>query len=335
MNGNCCVTLQITLAPTDLPHAKHIVPHQLRQWAGQVDDILFIVDLHRSRGRYSEGWKERLPGLRLLIEECCAKYAHAHAQDVDYSPEVAAILSSLFFGGQPLPAKDWNGGPFYSYFFGLYAPKHNYVFHMDSDMMYGGGSQTWVTEAVQLLTERPDVLICSPLPGPPTADGRLRSQLLEPEPFSSLAFRSPKLSWRHFLMDRNRFYSHIKRLSLTEPPRRRIWQALADGNPPYDFAEEIVSHAMSKQGLLRIEFLGSDPGTWSVHPPYRSKLFYDRLPTLIRQIETGEIPESQRGDHDLNDSMIDWTDARKSLWKRGVNHLRLLIEHANMRVLGT
>jgi hypothetical protein len=29
------VTLQISLAPTDLPHAVHIVTHQLRQWAAQ------------------------------------------------------------------------------------------------------------------------------------------------------------------------------------------------------------------------------------------------------------------------------------------------------------
>src|ERR671922_3024328 len=84
MSTNFGVTLQISLAPTDLPHATHILPHQLRQWAGQVDEILLIVDLHQSCGRFSEGWKERLPGLRLLINACCAKYPNAHSLDVDY-----------------------------------------------------------------------------------------------------------------------------------------------------------------------------------------------------------------------------------------------------------
>src|SRR5205807_576517 len=139
---------------------------------------------------------------------------------------------------------DWNGGPFYSYFFGLHAAKHQYVFHMDSDMMYGGGSSTWIAEALHLLAERPDALVCSPLPGPPTTDGRLRSQVLEPEPHTSLAFRSRALSTRLFLLDRNRFASRIKQLPLTQPPRRRIWQALAEGNPPYELPEVIFSRAM-------------------------------------------------------------------------------------------
>src|SRR5438874_10221326 len=44
------VTLQISLAPNDLPHAVHTVPHQLRQLAGQVDEIDPTLDLHRSGG---------------------------------------------------------------------------------------------------------------------------------------------------------------------------------------------------------------------------------------------------------------------------------------------
>lgn len=320
------VTLQINLAPTDLPHARYILPHQLRQWAGQVDEVLLVVDLHQSRGRFAEGWKERLPGLRLLIDECCTQYAHAHARDVDYSDEIAARLGALFFGGKSVPVKDWNGGPFYSYFFGLYAAKYDYVFHMDSDMMYGGGSSTWITEAVQLLTERADVLLCSPLPGPPTADGSLRSQTLEPEAYPPLAFRDSRLSTRHFLFDRNRFYARIKHLPLTPAPSFRAWQALIERNPPYDLPEVIFSRAMSEHGLLRMQFLGNDPGMWSLHPLYRPQTFYDRLPTLIQQIEAGAIPEAQRGCHDLNESMIDGADSKNPLWDRAIKHLKVVLQ---------
>lgn len=326
MNIHSGVTLQINLAPTDLPHAKYTLPHQLRQLAEQVDEVLLVVDLHQSRGRYAEGWKERLPGLRHLIDECCVRYSHVHSQDVDYSDEAAAAMSALYFGGQPIPTKDWIGAPFYAYFYGLYAAKHNYIFHMDSDMMYGGGSTTWVAEAVQLLTERPDVLICNPLPGPPTADGSLRSQVLEPELYSSLAYRSPSLSTRLFLMDRDRFYSRIKQLPLLPQTRHRVWRALVEGQPPYQSVEVIFKEAMAEHGLYRIDFLGSDPGLWSVHPPFRSKLFYDRLPILIQQIETGDVPEAQRGCHDMNDSMVDWTSARKPLWKRAAKRMKLVVD---------
>src|SRR5260370_20260193 len=105
------VTLQINLAPTDLPHARYILPHQLRQWAGQVDEVLLVVDLHQSQGRFSEGGTERLPGLRQLIETCCAHYPHAHTLDVDYSERAAASIAEMFFCGAPVPVKDWEGGP--------------------------------------------------------------------------------------------------------------------------------------------------------------------------------------------------------------------------------
>ena len=326
MNTTTGVTLQINLAPTDLPHARYILPHQLRQWAEQVNEVLLVVDLHQSKGRFSEGWQERLPGMRLLIDEYCAKYANVRSLEVDYSPKVAASIGTQFFGGKPVPAKDWNGGPFYSYFFGLYAATHDYIFHMDSDMMYGGGNSTWVAEAIQLLTERPDVLICSPIPGPPTEDGRLRSQSLAIEPYSSLAFRSPALSSRHFFLDRKHFRSRIQQLPLTQPPRRRVWQAQLEGKPPYNLPEVIFSQAMSAHDLVRIEFLGNAPGMWSIHPPYRSQLFYERLPTLIQQIETGDIPEAQRGCHDMNESMINWASTQKPLQQRIAKHLKLALQ---------
>jgi hypothetical protein len=332
MSPQSGVSLQISLAPTDLAHASHILPHQLRQWASQVDEVLLVLDLHQSAGRFSDGWREQLAGLRHLMDECCAEYAHARTLDVDYSPGAARNVASTFFAGQPVPAKDWNGSAFYSYFFGLYAAQHDYVFHMDSDMMYGGGSSTWVAEAVQLLRERRDVLICSPLPGPPTLDGQVRSQTLRPEPHTSRAFRSERFSTRVFLLDRGRFHTRIGPLPLTQPLRYRVWQARAEGNPPYDFPETILSRAIRTRGLVRIEFLGSPPGMWSLHPPHRSALFYARLPRLIEKIEAGEVPDAQRGDHDVNDSMIDWTSARKSSPRRLGDHLALMLRNAARRM---
>jgi hypothetical protein len=50
-------TLQINLTPTDLLHLIHILPHQLRQFGGQVDEMLLTVDLHQSRGRFGTDGK--------------------------------------------------------------------------------------------------------------------------------------------------------------------------------------------------------------------------------------------------------------------------------------
>ncbi|MUG94048.1 hypothetical protein F7734_17285 [Scytonema sp. UIC 10036] len=321
MRSNHGVTLQINLAPSDWLHAKYTLPHQLRQLAQQVDEILLTLDLHRSPGRFSEGWQERLPKIQNLIQECCTQYPHVHLKEVDYSPKVVANVSDMFFGGLPIPPKDFRGGPFYSYFFGLYSAQHNYIFHLDSDLMFGGGSSTWIAEAIDLLNQRPNVLVCGPLPGPPTADGQLRSQVAETEPYDSPAFRFSSLSSRYFLLDRNRFTSLVKKLPLKYAPIRGIIKALVEGNYPYNLPEKIFTEAMLENSLYRIEFLGKQTGMWSLHPPYRSKNFYDCLPELIQRVESGDIPEAQRGVHDVNDSLVDWSSAKEALkknrwWKR-------------------
>jgi len=323
MNTNSGVTLQINLAPSDWLHAKYILPHQLRQWTKQVDEVLLTLDLHRSKGRFAEGWEERRPKMQRLIQECCVQYPNVRLQEVDYSPKVVAQVSAMFFGGRSIPPKDFRGGPFYAYFFGLYAAKHNCVFHLDSDMMFGGGSSTWIAEAIGLLKERPDLLFCAPLPGPPTADGQLRSQVAQSEshPSLGLAFRFSSLSTRIFLLDRDRFTAKIQQLPLTYTSVRGIIKALIEGNYPYALPEEIFTQAMLKHSLLRVDFLGKSPGMWSIHPPYRSENFYQQLPEIIHKIETGNIPEAQRGDCDINESLVDWTSAKTALkqnrwWKR-------------------
>jgi hypothetical protein len=273
--------------------------------------------------------------MRRLLDRCCSEYDHARVLEVDYSPGVSERLGAEFFDGRPIPRKAFLGGPFYSYFFGLDAVSHNYVLHADADMMYGGGSQTWIAEAIDLLKERPDVVFCSPLPGPPTDTAELRSQTLEREPHTSLAFRAHEVSTRIFFMDMERFRSRMAGLTVTRPPFVAWLRAVVDGHPARLDFETIYSRAMVARGLLRVDFLGSEPGMWSVHPPYRSARFYERLPGLIEEIESGRIPEAARGHHDVHDSMVDWSDARRlidPLWRRALKHQRLLVRNVTGRL---
>ena len=335
MSSNAGVTFVINLAPPDLPVAQDTLPHQLRQWGSQVDEILLVLDLHQSNGKYGEGWEGKLPSMRRLLEDCCKKYPHARSLEVDYSPAVNERLGVKFFDGSPLPPKAYLGGPFYSYFFGLDAVSHDYVLHADSDMMYGGGSQFWIDEAIELLRERPDVLFCSPLPGPPTDDGELRSQTLAREPYTSLAFRAHQVSTRIFFTDMQRFRNRMAGLTVTRPPCVAWLRAVIDGHPPRLDFETIYSRAIVARGFVRVDFLGDSPGMWSVHPPYRSPLFYERLHSLIEEIESGQIPEAARGHHDVHDSMVDWTSARRltdPLWRRAVKHQRLLTRNVAGRL---
>ncbi|HEY7976458.1 MAG TPA: hypothetical protein VID72_14010, partial [Ktedonobacterales bacterium] len=109
------------------------------------------------------------------------------------------------------------------------------------------------------------------------------------------------------------------------PNQMRIWQARFEGNPPFALPEEILSRLLAQRRLLRVDVLGDAPGMWSLHPPYRTAAFYQRLPELLAQIEAGDVPEGQRGAHDLNGSMIDWSSAQAPRWRRIARHARLAL----------
>ncbi len=312
------VTLQISLAPTDYWHACVLLPHQLRAWRSQTAEVLLSVDLHRSAGRFAARWNEGRDRLTAFLQTL----EGVRVVPVDYGAAAMARVAAEFFGGQSIPAKDFRGGPYYSYFYGLAEARHPHVLHADSDMFFGGGSPTWLAEATGHMERHPEVLFAAPLPGPPAPDGRLRSQKAEAEPGAEHTFRFDTMSTRLFLVDRRRFQKSVGALPPRRPPAlRNNLKALIEGNPPADLPEHLFTSAMRARGLVRREFLGAAPGMWSLHPPYRCADFYDKLPELVRRVEAGDVPEAQRGDHDINDSLVDWSEARAALagnrwWKR-------------------
>jgi len=310
------VTFQVNLAPADFPHARHTLPHQLRQWSSQVDEFLLTTDLHRVRhGHFGEGWAERRAPLAALIADCAAQFPNIRALDVDYGAAAAGRVSEAFFRGRPVPSKDLRGAPIYPYYFGLEAARNDFVIHIDSDMMFGGGSQTWVQEALDLFTVDPNVLTCSPLAGPPTADGTLPGQPAATKyewlPTGlNFNFKFNWFSTRIFALSKRRFRDRIGGVEPRRPELRGAIRAALQGNPIADLAENVFSDAMVAAQMYRVDFLGTGNGMWSLHPPYRSAAFYEQLPELIARIESGDVPDAQRGYYDINDALFDWSSAR-------------------------
>jgi hypothetical protein len=316
------VTLEITVAPVDLPVAEHTIPHQLRQFGDQVAEIQFTLDLHKSRGRYGAAAEERRPRLEALLRELCEQHPHARVEVVDYRPEANRAVGERFFGGRKVPAKHHYGGPIYSYFYGWHAARHDLVFHLDCDMLFGGGSPTWVEEAVGLLRARDDALLVSPFPGPPPAAGLSDEMLrrhvgstgraprqLESDP---LAYALPTASTRLFLFDRVEFVERLGPLPLARPRVRSFGRAVLEGHQPYELPEATITKLMARHGLWRVDLLGAGSGMWSLHPALRSDEFLAALPDLVLRVEEGDVPEEQRGDYDVNDSMVDWSSARRA-----------------------
>ena len=306
------VTLQISLAPSDYRLAQQVLPHQIRTWRGQVAEILLTIDRHRSAGRFADGWTEGRDNILALAHSI----EGARIVEVNYGAPAAHAVAKEFFGGQHVPAKDHRGGPYYSYFFGLHAASHRHVLHCDADMMFGGGSATWLAEACALLEKEPDVFVTAPLPGAPALDGRLTELRGKRLAGSNLAYDFPEMSSRVFLFDRERFQMRIGALRPKMAPLRGLLLALLEGNTPRELPERLLTAAMAQHGLRRVDFLGAAPGMWTLHPPYRCADFYQKLPELIRLVETGDLPDAQLGLHDVGDSLVDWSEARAQLTQR-------------------
>jgi hypothetical protein len=361
--------LQINMAPLDIRYISQTLPHQLRMLGGQVDEIQFTLDTHHSGGtRYStENHAEKLSELRRYLESVCKAVPEASVVEVDYSQSSISAVARAFTGGDFVPKKAWNGSPFHAYLYGVLRARNDYVFHIDSDMLFGGGSQRWVAEAIDLLDRNKNVLACYPLGGPPRQDGQLTKKtatwadgwLNGHTSYSSalqhFAYSYPDISTRMFILDRRRFVSGEFSIPLVRPKwlrmlkalifhtsrylavqdslflltltldRRRImspspraglsgWRRALESflieRSPYLALEDCLSILALTKGFRFIGFLGADGGLWSLHPPYRSERFYAELPNLIKRIESDDVPDDQRGDFLLNDSMLDWSDVR-------------------------
>lgn len=316
--------LQINMHPLDVRHVMLTLDHQLRVWGRQVERISITLDTQRSRsGRYRgadyEGSRDRLVTYLAARQ---AEHRHLEVVEVDYSPETRERVRRAYFKAETaVPPKAFDGGPFHAYFYGLMAANADYVVHMDSDMLFGGASQTWLAEAIDWLRHEPDALFVGPLPGPPRADGSLKdlhralagvSGIRAPERLAAdyPAYRFSSVSTRIFVLAQRRLDARVGSLGLVAPnARRRLRARLYGESAATAPAEEVLTEALARHRLSRIDFLGAGAGLYSLHPVYRSETFYRELPQLIARIETGDIPDGQRGDYDLNSSMIDWSEA--------------------------
>ncbi|HKT60272.1 MAG TPA: hypothetical protein VJQ46_09485 [Gemmatimonadales bacterium] len=297
------VSLQISLTPADLPDVRLVLPHQLRAWGAQVDEILCVVDAPPAQARH---YPARLEAVSDFLEGQRRSYPSLAWRLVDYSAEAFERVAQVFYRGHAVPAHDYRHRPIYSYLYSLLAATHDLVLHLDCDMMFGGGSQTWVAEAVERMTQRPDVVAGKPYPGPPRADGRPLSQRRPPvkESETPFAYRFSSFTCRVFLVDRRVFVERLAPLRDEWPPWQTALRALLRRRRPHATLEQVIGTAMRRHGQWRMDMLGHGAGMWTLHPHYRTARYRSVLPELIRMVEAGRVPEAQRGHYDLTDAML-------------------------------
>ncbi|WP_462267072.1 hypothetical protein [Mucilaginibacter sp.] len=312
------VSLQINLAPGDYRHARHLLQHQLNALQAQVDEIILTVDTQPGRGRFAEGWAAHKDMLNQFLKTEIEPQYRVKIVPVNYDAKVRQKVARYFLGDDDIPVKDFRGGPFYAYFFGLYTAANNLVFHLDSDILLGGRSQKWLSEALQYFNTDAACFLMAPLPGPPRHDDTLQAQQVIHQ-IAPFAWQLGGMSTRIFLIDKSKFCDN--KIIITKPSLRNQLKALVEGHDTADLPEHLIAAFIKRHHLKRIDFLGSGKGMWSLHPPYRTTVFYEQLPEIIKRVENNDLPQKQQGFYDLIDEVCDWTEAREKMkanrwWKK-------------------
>jgi hypothetical protein len=301
------VTLQINLAPPDISYITETLPHQLRTWAPQVGPIILTLDLRRPAGRqFGTRWDESIPRIRAFLGGLAEEWPQLGVSEVDYSRSARRAVADAFFGGAAVPLKDFRGGPYYSYFFGLSSVGTRFMLHLDADMMFGGRSATWTAEAAGTLSELAQVVFVNPFPGPPPPPGgRFVAQSQEATRIDDASYLFPHVSTRLFFADLPALQSRVCPLSPDRQPGTRVALAsLRRGQTNRALPEAVMSETMRQHGLRRLDLLGATPGMWAVHPVTRTPEYYAHLPELIARVEAGDVSPEQVGDYNLHDSML-------------------------------
>jgi hypothetical protein len=272
------VSLQINLAPGDYPHAKHMLKHRLDVLSGQVDEIILTVDTRHSKGRFAEGWEANKDLLNQFLSVGIQSQYKVKIVPVDYSAPAKKQVAEYFFGENNLPDKDFRGGPFYAYFFGIHTAKNNLVFHFGFGYVFRRRKPGMDQGGGQFFESEPSCFIISPLPGPPNNTDVLIDQHVVNK-IAPYIWQLNGMSTRILMMDKSRFKLH--KLTLTKPPVRGQVKAIMEGNSNADLPEHIISTYISRHNLKRIDFLGTGKGLWSLYPPYRTKVFMMTCQSLL------------------------------------------------------
>ena len=292
------VEVSILTCPHDTDFLGITVPHLINSLVGLNALRTLLVDWMPVTGHYSKIYPPRQEEKFMEIcDELVAMGCIDRVVRIPYDEKTVAALMDSAFQGKFRATHNIRGYPIYGSIYAVLSTKKRYLVHFDADMMiHQGGSKTWIEYGISLLDRHDDVGAVMPRSGPPTHSGipYQGSEKFEHDPRGFHSFSS--FSSRVYLIDVLKFRS----LHPVEPlwlGRRDKIRSFFDGRGQALSWESIITKAFRQKSLRRADLLNHD--SWSLHPPSRTKLFYDYLPDIIAAVEAGVYPPEQSGHYDL------------------------------------
>lgn len=274
------VSFTVNVCNSDAPYLEQTVRHMMRQLNFPFAERIATYDPGRQVGKYAE----RIQGSQTEVERILQKLLDDKVIDrvdvVPWTDEEQHRILMKYFGDESIDLKDFSGAPIYQYLYAMDACTGDYIFHVDSDMLfYRQGERSWIYDGLDLLQRESHVVVATPQGGPPQARNwleRLTGHSYAPKPESDWHHAS-FTSTRYFLMDVSRFRACLP-LQQSKP-----------GEP----LENSLSHTFTQKGYQRWSMNGYTH--WAIHPWRHDENYVRYLDDLIWAVENGIYPFKRTG----------------------------------------
>lgn len=274
------VSFTVNVCNSDAPFLGPTLRHMMRQLNYPFAERIATYDPGRQTGKYAE----RIQGSQTAVERILDTLLDEQVIDrVDVVPWTEAEQHRIllkYFGNEKIDLKDFSGAPIYQYLYALDACSGDYLFHVDSDMLFHRqGERSWIDEGIALLRAKPQAIVATPQGGPPQARNWL-------ERLTGISFERPArepwhpadfISTRKFLMDAARFRACL-------PLVKAI---------PGEPLENSLSHTCRLKGFQRWSMNGYRH--WTIHPWRHDENYVRYLDDLIWAVENGVTPFRRAG----------------------------------------
>lgn len=289
------LTVQINCTYNEIDMIKYTLPHHIRLFYDYSDSMIISIDnyFNKNQQKYKNIFIES-------IKKIIYKLDKIDIQEISYDKNSFIEVENFFSSNYNLPLHDYRGRPIYAYLYCILKSPSNYIFHLDSDMLFGGQAINWFEDAITIMKNNPNIITCSPLAGAPTTTGNINQNYLKKFNYNNInGFLFNHFSSRVFLIDKNSLFRKLTFIKTSN--LKKYFIALYKGHKPFLPLEDIISNYLKKELKYRLDFLGSSPGLYSIHPIIRGNLFINQLPKIIEFIENNNIKESFRGEYNLTD----------------------------------
>ena len=297
------VSLTINACRTDARFLGQTLRHMQRMMNYSFEERLIAYDAGPLEGRYRDQNHADNQQMRAILADLLTCGVIDRVDEVPWDDKTQRVVLKKYFNRDNVDLRDSGGTPIYQYLYALDRCVGDYVFHVDSDMLFHWTTErSWIDEAVEMMQANHRVVMAAPTSGPPQAGDwleRLCGRPIRDKSPTSWLLDGEIVSTRFFLLDRKRFEQDVMPLCQEKPG---------------ELLENSLAYTLGRRGR-HIAWQMSSEKNWVIHPLTHGDTFVNHLADLIWAVENGVYPFRRAGFR--WDMVTDGTNIRPWLWAIG------------------